>query len=253
MDGHHEHTKILDYLLNFILKALPVTLIELIAALVGTYYLRTNKQLEKNHKYLVYFLWYTFLNEVIGAYAPIAYFTQYKYFGFIENTVFYDNVWMYNIYILISISFYVNFFRVYLSSIKIKKTLTFIVLFYLLINVLNFLLTGVFFKDYSILAITSGTILLLFTIILFYLNLLKSNQIYDLKRYLPFYVSIGVLVLYLCLTPLLTFAKYFNSSNDLYVKLSANIILFSNIIMYSTFIIGFLFCSKSKKENLDVL
>ena len=243
----------LDYLIDFFIKALPIPLFELMAVLAGTYYLKTCKQPEKIHKYLVYFLWYTFLNEMIALYAPVAYFTQYKYFGFVENTIFYDNVWLYNIYILISIGFFVNFFRGYLSSIKLKKTIFYILIVYLLISVLNFIFTDIFFTSYSVLAITFGTILLLFTIILFYFDLLKIDKVFNLKYYLPFYISIGALVSYLCVAPLFTFSKYFNELNDSYVSLRVNIIFVTSIIMYSIFIIGFLVCAKkdAKEEVLN--
>ncbi len=232
---------------------MPILLFELLAALAGTYYLRNNENTEKNYKYLVYFLWFTFFNEVIGSYAPIAYFTKYKYFRFVENTVFYNNVWLYNIYILISISFFVIFFRRYLSSIKLKKNILVILLLYLLISVLNFIFTDIFFTSYSVLAITFGTILLLFTIILFYFDLLKTDKVFNIKYYLPFYISIGALVFYLCVAPLFTFSKYFNTLNELYVNLRTNIILLASIIMYTTFIIGFLVCSRKdiKEEVLN--
>ena len=242
----------MDYLFDYFIKALPILLLELLAALAGTYYLRTNKNSEKKYKYLVYFLWYTFFNEVIASYAPIAHFTKYKYFGFVENTVFYDNTWLYNICFLISISFFVSFFRVYLSSIKVKKILLVILMSYLIISVINFVFIDVFFTSYSVLAITFGTTLLLFTVILYYFDLLKTNKVFNLKTYLPFYISIGVLGFYLCVTPILVFSKYFKEVNDVYVNLKANFLLIANIFMYTTFIIGFLVCSKNSK-NKEVL
>lgn len=243
----------LDYLYDYFIKALPILLLELLAALAGTYYLRTNKNSEKNYKYLVYFLWYTFLNEVIGTYAQIAGFTKYEYFEFVENTVFEKNSWLYNIYFLLSISFYVIFFRGYLSSIKLRKTVLFILISYLIISVINFIFTDIFFTSYSVLAITIGTLLLLLTVILFYFNLLKTNKVFNLKNYLPFYISIGVLVFYLCVTPLLTFSKYFNKLNGMYVNLQANILLIANIFMYTTFIIGFLVCAKISKKDKELI
>ncbi|MGK0235945.1 MAG: hypothetical protein ACI9EK_002488, partial [Psychroserpens sp.] len=64
---------------------------ELIAALAGTYYLKKNAKNNKSEKYLILFLWFTLFVEIIGAYAPVAYFSNYQYFSFVENTVFEDN------------------------------------------------------------------------------------------------------------------------------------------------------------------
>jgi hypothetical protein len=70
----------------------------------------------------------------------------------------------------------------------------------------------------------------------------------NLKRFLPLYVSIGVMIFYLCVTPLSIFSDYFNSENSLFVKLQVHLILFSNIFMYSFFILGFYICSRKKKS-----
>ena len=118
---------------------------------------------------------------------------------------------------------------------------------------LNLILSDVFFKEDSVFTAIAGTLLLLLVNVLFYFDLLKSNQILNLKKQLPIYISVGVLVFYLCVTPIDLFSQYFKRVNELFVNVKAIIYIIANILMYTTFTIGFLVCAKNKKENLNVL
>jgi hypothetical protein len=242
----------LDYLYDYLTGVIPINILELLAAITGAYYLKNSKTNDNYQMYFVYFLWLTVLVEVIGSYAPIAYFTNYSYFGFIKETVIRNNVWLYNTFILVGVFFYINYFIAYMHSIITKKKLFIVAIIYVLSSIINLYVTDIFFKGTSAYTFIVGTILLLITVFMFYFDLLKTNKIYSLKRFLPFYVSIGVLVFYLCVTPLYAFPKYFNALNDLYVNLRTNILLFANIIMYGTFITGFIVCAKSN-SNKEVL
>ena len=85
---------------------------------------------------------------------------------------------------------------------------------------------------------------------LFFLQLLKSDFILNLKRFLPIYVAIPVMIFYLCVTPVSLFSEYFKTStgNSLFVDLHVHILLYSNIFMYLFFILGFIICSKTNKS-----
>jgi len=242
---------ILDYLYEYLTGVIPINVFEILAAIAGTYYLKNSKTNERNSIFFVYFLWLTVLVEVVGAYAPIAYFTNYKYFGFVKDTVLSNNVWLYNTFMLVGVLFYMNYFAAYIHSKKTKKVLFITTLIYVLSALINLYVSDIYFKGASAFTLIVGTILLLITVILFYFDLLKTDKIFNIKKYLPFYVSIGILIFYVCITPLYAFPKYFNALNDLYVNLRTNVLLFANIIMYGTFITGFLICAKSntKKEE----
>lgn len=160
----------------------------MLAALAGTYFLRKNPNTLVVNKYLVYLLWYTFLNEVIGMYAVIGYFSSYDYFGFIENTTLKDNVWLYNLYVIIDYSVLVYYFGYFLTSKKIKSIINYIII-YITISVSILFYTEVFFKTVSLFANIAGVLLLFYSITLFYFSLLKSNNILILKNYLPIYIN----------------------------------------------------------------
>ena len=239
----------MDLFHKFLFFAVPVTFIELLAALVGIYYLRNHTKTKKLNKYFVIFLWYTFFNELIAAYAPIAYFSDYNYFGFVKDTIFEKNIWLYNIYYIVNFSFLIYYFNNYLPKKSFKKAANYLVIFYIISSIVFLNFTDVFYKSYSNYSLAVGVLLLLASILKFYLRLLKTDKIIDLKKYLPIYLSIGLLVLYLCVTPLDVFSKYFKTVNEVYVNIRINVLLIANIFMYSTFIIGFFVCAKKDAKG----
>lgn len=238
----------MEYFFQYLANSLIGYSLELIAALAGIYYLNKKVSLKKSDYFLVYFLWFTFFIEVIGIYAPVAYFSKYEYFGFIKDSVFENNIWLYNIYLLASYSFFIYYFRSFLHKAKEKKVLKISTFLFLVLGSINLLYSGVFFKDYSLFSTIIGSLLVLISVILFYFNILKSDKIINLKKHLPIYISIGVLVFNLSITPLDIFSKYFSEENRLFIEIKTNILIFANIFMYTAFIIGFLVCAKKKTK-----
>lgn len=239
----------LDYFHKYLISTIPVNILEIAALLSGIYYLKkTGKPLAIN-KYLVVVLWYTVISDLIGAYAPIGYFSDYKYFGFVKDTLIVRNLWLYNCYFLISYSFFIYYFISYLTNEYYKKIAKYVIGLYVISGISYIIISNTFFTAYSIFSITVGSLLLLISIILFYLDVLKSDEIIKLKRYLPIYISIGVLFFNLCVVPLQLFSKYFKAINELYVNISSFISLIGNVFMYSAFIIGFLMCTPKRKTK----
>jgi len=236
---------------DYLQYALPVLILELLAALAGCYYLKKIKNKTLVAKAIVAFIWFTFFVEIIGMYAPIAYFTNYECFSFLENTPFARNNWMYNLYSIITYVFFLFYFRLFLKNRMIKRGLVYLAVIFVLTSIINLAVTDVYFKAESKYINLVGTFILFFCIILFFFELLRSNLILNLKRFLPIYIAIGVLVFYLCVTPLSIFSEYFRTStgNKLFVELQVRLLLYSNIFMYSFFIIGFIICSKKRKYS----
>lgn len=194
------------------------------------------------------FLWVTFFVEFIGAYAPIAYFTKFKYFKFVEGTVYSDNYWLYNILILITYIFYMWYFRWYLKDRKWRTILGALIILYAGASIINLLISDVYFTGFSQFSMFAGAIMLFLSVGLFYFELLRSDIMLYLTRFLPFYISIGALILHLCITPIDFFSKYFSAANNVFVNLRVSILLYANIFMYATFILGFIVCSRRTKS-----
>jgi hypothetical protein len=237
-----------DYLSKLLIYFSITFALELGAAIAGTYYLKKQRPVSKRDKLLVYFLWLTFLIELFATYAIIAYFTDYKVFGFIKDTVFERNFWLYNLYSIISFGVLMYYFTSLISSALLRKIFHSFNVVFILGSIFYFLQKDNFFKTTSGIIIFSSTILLLLVIVTFYYSLLKSDNIIDLKKYLPIYISVGVLVFNLCVSPIDIFLNFFNSFNKNFVSFRSTIILVSNFIMYGSFIAGFIICSKRKQQ-----
>ncbi|MGK0295909.1 MAG: hypothetical protein ACI884_002081 [Ulvibacter sp.] len=83
-------------------------------------------------------------------------------------------------------------------------------------------------------------------IVLFYFQLLKSDVTLNLKFFLPFYISIGVLIFNLLITPIDIFDDFYSGEDILFTKIKNIVYLFSNLFMYSSFILGFIICRRKK-------
>ena len=236
----------MDYFYQFLLNSITSFILEISAGITGLYFLKKNPDTNPVNRYLVFFLWYTVFVEVFGLYAPLAYHTDYKILPFVKDTLFANNYWWYNIYILISFSFFTYYFTSFFKQHKIVRLVILLIIVYLISSISFLICTDIYFKGYSIFSNIIGTILILLSIIYYYFNLLRTNKILSLKKTLPIYISIGVLVYNLISTPMDIFSEYFNSSNDIYVRLKSYILATINIILYASFIVGFIICSKDE-------
>lgn len=236
---------------EILLFILPIYFIEFIAAFTGSYYLRKTKAPFKNTKYLVILLWATLIVEIFASYVIVGYYSNYEIFTFIKDTPFKGNYWLYNIFNVVSFSFFSLYFISFLSDRKWKMLFLILILAGIVIPGVYMWFTPGFFLPASNFLIISRTLVLFFSIVVFYFELLRSNLLLDIKGFLPFYISVGVLVFNLCVPPLEILLPYFSISdgNELFVKLRINIMLYAIIFMYGTFSVGFLICSRKKKSS----
>lgn len=233
---------------DYFLFAFPVLAIAYLALISGLIYFKRDSSVPI--KILIYFLSFICFIELIANYSVIGYFSDYKYFSFIKDTPFKRNTWLYNFYDLLNPIFTSIFFLFFIKNTLYKKIFSVILGVYFLLSIyFQFIVTSFF--EMSSLVVLGGTFLILAVTFQFFFELLKSNRILSLKTYLPMYIAVGAFVFNLTTAPLSIFSDYFNVSNgnSLFVKLQIYIVLFSNLFMYSCFIIGFLVCSKKKKYS----
>lgn len=216
---------------------------ELLAALAGSFYLLRN-DVSKVSRSFVFFLWVTVFIEIVGAYSPIAYFSDYDYFSFVKDSLIEDNAWLYNCYSVLFYSFLTYFFLANLTNNTWKYYLKFALMVFILSSILNLIFSGIFFKSDALFTIFAGTFLLILSIILFYFELFQSEIILKLTNFLPFYISIGVLVYTLCTVPVDIFSKYFSVQYPMFVDIKTQVYLYTNIFMYGIFALGFLICRR---------
>lgn len=228
----------------YIENTLPINILELLAAIIGTYYILNKKRVQKPAKYFVFFLWVTVFIEIIGSYTPIAYYSNYEYFSFVKDTKFVRNNWLYNPYLIVSYAFYPLYFRFYIRKKKWRRILKFLIVFFIVSAIVNLIISDVYFQNFSQYTMMIGAFLIFVSVGMFYFELLRSEAQLNLKKFLPFYVSIGTFFFHMCMTPIGLYSKYFSADNIAFVDFRVKTLLISNILMYLIYITGFIVCKR---------
>tara|TARA_R110000850_G_scaffold150497_1_gene273171 strand:- start:64691 stop:65410 length:720 start_codon:yes stop_codon:yes gene_type:complete len=237
-----------DFIHYLLSGSIYIFSIEFLAALAGIYYLKNTKATKWDYYFVVY-LWITIIVEITGLYSTIGYYSDYKYFSFVEYTGFRANFWLFNIYAIFAFSFLSLYYRSLLSSKTSQKILKFLTGLYIVVSLLMLFSSDVFFNGFSKFSFFSGVLILLLSVFMYYYELLLTDKILNLKYNLSFYFSVGLIIFYVCLTPLTFLSDYLASENGLFLKLFENFKLYGNLFLYSTFILAFLICSKKNKSS----
>ncbi|WP_299685462.1 hypothetical protein [uncultured Dokdonia sp.] len=233
-------------------------ILEFVAALAATFsYIFIKESKSKTFKYLLIFLWTTVIFEFIGSYARLVEpycFEDIEFFK--KYPLLIKNYWVFNIYSIIAYNFYAWYL---LEQVEIKRhrlvSLYMIIVFNLL-TVLNFLLTDIFFKGYSQLTILIGLILIVIVLCTYYYEILKSDRILNISYKLPFYISVGVLLYFISVTPLMLSSQYINKEEIVFTTYYRLILSYANYFLYGIIIFGIVKCywfnkSQNKKFSLS--
>lgn len=221
--------------------------LEFAAAFAGLYHIRKYKS-GTYTKYLVYVLFFVAITELICTYSTIAEKSGFKYFGFIEGTPFQRNYWIHNIQLIITFSFFINYFRIRLKRGVIAKLIYYLIWTYIVSAIINLLFSDIYFHSISKYTYIVGSIFLMVSILIYYFELLKSDNILRFNKSLTFYISVGLLIYYLSITPLFIYSNYYNSeSSDAFNNFYLYTLATANFIMYGTFTLGFLLCKPNLK------
>lgn len=224
-----------------------INLLELLATIAGTIYIAKYRE-DKTTRYFVYFLWLTVFVELVFGWIPTM--VRYlDYFSFLRGTFLEKNYWVYNIYFIISFYIYINYFKWSIKSLYLKKILTFFSGFYLISSVMNLIFSDFYFSSYSSYTFILGSLLFLFSIALFYFEMLQSDEVLNFYKSIPFYISIASLLFHMSVTPLSIYSKYFSmSKSPEFVEIYEIIFNSANIFMYTCYTIGFIVCSRRNKS-----
>ena len=174
---------------------------------------------------------YTFFTELLGYF--IKYNDQFLFFSDYRYT--WHNVIIYNVYQLI---FFLFFYRVYRKNFK-KKLHGNWAKYGSYLCILSYLVNSIFSNPLHhrlIYAHIVGSFILIFILVLYYLEKKSEESMYPQSQNLLFWVSIGLFVFYLVF-PVISILG--NVSIDLQFY-SRRILLSSIGIMYGCFIIGLL-------------
>ncbi|PKV49380.1 hypothetical protein ATE84_1402 [Aquimarina sp. MAR_2010_214] len=202
--------------------------IQCIAALTGLFFLFTYK-INGLLKWFSIFLIYIFINDII------AYNTRHWF----PNS---NNLILYNIS---TTSTFLFLFFIYHWHTKEKTSKRFIK-YFITLYIITLFICG-FYENYLVqlqsIPFLLGAFLLMISIIFYYAELLKSEQMQEIKKEFLFWISAGLLIYYMGITPFSIVRNYYASQNEPSIIFILNSIL--SIIMNSCFIAGFLFHKKT--------
>lgn len=220
---------------------------EIAAAVLGSIYLKRTKN--QKLKVFVIFLWITVVVEVLGMYKSFLQ-NNYDYSWFIvwKNSIFCQNIWLYNIYSFLTIGFLGVFYADLISNTRSKLFIRFIVILYSVFSVFYYIFTDAFFVlglPYD--AILASVIISIY-IILYFKELMSSDFILQYYKLPSFYISVALLLWNLCATPLFIYSSYFLPFNTEFVNFRVLLLLYINIFTYTCIGFGFWYSLKMSKQ-----
>ncbi|MEW7288945.1 hypothetical protein [Aquimarina sp. 2304DJ70-9] len=202
---------------------------ECIAAVTGLFFL-FNHRIKGALRWFPVFLTYIFLNDLIGL----------KTKPLFPNA---NNLILYNISTTITFIF---IFYIYYQYCR-KQTNKRLILLFLSLYISTLFIAG-WIENYlhqlQSIPFLLGSLLLMTSIIFYYIELLKTEQTQEITRDLLFWISAGLLIYYIGKTPFRVVRDYYAnlSMSDHSILFILNSIL--TIIMNSCFIIGFIMNKK---------
>ena len=226
---------------------------EFLAAIAGSIYIYKSKTKRKDQELFVKFLWSVLIIDLIGNYAGIAYFDNYKHFPFLDGTPFVRNIWYYNIVEVYFIVFYTFIIREQLSGNKIRKLIKWIAFIYIFLSILNMVFSGNFFEGDLIINDIAGAFLIVLSVFAYFYEMMLSNKVLRFYKNLFFYVAAGISIAYLIIIPINIYDDFITLENDKFLQVFYAVVRYANIFMYSMFILGFIMDYKYRNRVLSNL
>lgn len=232
----------------FIHDVLLIYLLEIGAAVSGTIYLKKVSETPPGSRLIVYYLWLVIFVESVGLYPAYAYYSDYTKRGFIQDTPFERNYWLFNIYHVVKIIILSYFFIKQFYSHQKQKTFFILTWVVTLTCIVDFFYSGGFFTHYPLYTAVVGALYLMIVILLYYKEMMESYSILNFHKSIVFYISIGMLVWHAMVTPLFIYSKYFVRTSPEFVTIHSIILLWVNVFLYGIIILGFWVCLRKGKE-----
>ena len=227
---------------------------EILVAVLGLLYLRKVPSVPFYKKLFVYYLCGMLLVDLSGYYVAIAYFTDYRWFGFVENTVWDRNYWLFNAVNPISFLVFLWFFIAQLKSKRIRQWFKIATALFLIGCVIFNIISGDYFTSYIPFTYIAGSILLAICIAFYFIQVLQSDQIIDFYKTLSFYVAFGALLWHLGFTPMFIYNNYnIMESTPVFLEIYKITLSILNFIMYGSFAAGFIIEMRTFKKSGKVI
>jgi hypothetical protein len=217
---------------------------ELLAALVGI--LCLVKFRNTTTQYFIYFLIYVVFVEFIG--ASLVYFPKFTAVSMIRSIGIRAINWYNLFWFFGSILFVLFYFHSLIKLKPFKVIIKGVSVFFTLIMLVHFILYfEIFMNSHPKIYQFLGLFATFICISLYFIEFLKSDYILHIFKTFGFYASVGLLLWWLIITPVIFFDDYNTVSDWDFANLKRLIFLLANIFMYSCFTIG-LIISKPKND-----
>ncbi|UNY98263.1 hypothetical protein MQE36_14370 [Zhouia spongiae] len=220
--------------------------LEIIAAIVAIITYKKYRFTES--RYFLYLLLITVLVETVGL-IPFYnyYYPNHSIIRSLKSVLGKElvrtNIWLYNIFKIITYFIYLFFFYKILSAKnkKIALVLLYLFLLFALIDVMMNLNT--FNSKYIPITRISGALIYMILSFLYFAEVMGDDRILTFHKTLPFWIIIGALIFNLATVPIFIFSKQLDFSQQTY-RVILNL---SNIILYGSFITGFITNARVQK------
>lgn len=222
--------------------------VEIIAALTAIFCYKKFKN--NTTKYFIWFLVYIVIIEMVGSYP--SYVVKYEFLDearlWLKDSRFKTNNWFFTIFWIIGgTMFYGMYFRKILRNPFYKNVLRYALFtFGVFCIVYISLYWDLFFKGRTISIDVFGVIVIMLAVILYLVEILKSDEILRFYKSIHFYIAITLILWYIIVTPLSFYHMYFSKADWNFVILKYQIYLFANLCMYLTFTFALIYCKPEK-------
>lgn len=208
--------------------------IEIITAIFASiyYYKYKNSYL----KYFLILLWYIVFNEIAG-YCIREYFIK-------------NNSIIYNIYYVVNFTFLFSVYRNFISNKSFKKYINFFIIIYWICCVINLFYEDCF-SNAQIVPYIIASVFLIISILMYFIEILKSEQILKINRGLLFWISIGLLLFHIGYIPYKIIQKFSNIESIQELEALRSIFYSLILILNICYIIGFIWSHKMEEQKLQ--
>lgn len=169
----------------------------------------------------VYFFWVVFVVDVLGT---------------VMRSYSIESFFLYNSLCLFYFCFLLHW---YYNLLKNKNVVMFLAIIYFLSVIYTFYHQSFFNENHTI-SLVCGCIVLLFCSLIYFYQTLHSDRILYVKHSLPFWLTIGNIVYFVGILPIMLLQKYIGASDLIY----SIVLTIVNFITYSCYTIGFLWAKK---------
>jgi hypothetical protein len=224
-----------------------IHIIELIAALAGIYYYWQTK--DDKMKIFIWYLWFMVFVETFGMYGYLLQNNyDYDWFIWLKNSVWCTNTWLYNIFSYVSILVFGIFYRNILNDRSSKTIIKILLIIFSGFTILYFVFNRTFFDKSLPYIVFIETLMVFIFVMLYFKQLLSSDKVLLFYRLPVFYISVTLLLFYLCTAPLFTFDSYFYEINKSFIQFRQIYMFVVNIFLYSCLTFAFIYTIQFKKK-----